>query len=104
MNGPNKLLRALSRTLCAIVALGAVAARAAAIEEPLDDPTFGSLTIYRATGKPRGVLFFASGTGGWNAELTAAARDAAKLDRVARRILHRLPPPPAAAARSPTRN
>ncbi len=104
MNGPNKLLRALSRTLCPIIALRAVATRAAVIEEPLDDPTFGSLTIYRATGKPRGVLLFASGTGGWNAELAAAARDAAKLDRVAQRIFDRPPPPPVAATRSPTRN
>ncbi len=48
----------------------------------LDDPTFGKLAVYHATDEPKGVILFASGTGGWNADLAAVARDVAKLEYV----------------------
>ncbi len=78
----NESMRALSRILCLTAGLSAAAARAEMTEEALDDPTFGKLAVYHATDEPKGVLLFASGTGGWNAELAAVAREAAKLDYV----------------------
>lgn len=72
----------LSRVLCLATALLTAAARAEMTEETLDDPTFGKLAVYYATDEPKGVLLFASGTGGWNTDLAAVARDVAKLDYV----------------------
>ena len=72
-----------SRVLCLIAALLAVAtARAEIAGETLDDPTFGKLTIQHPTDEPKGVVLFASGAGGWNADLTAVAREIAGLDYV----------------------
>ncbi len=72
----------LARTVWLIAALAAAGARAEPVEETLDDAGFGKLAVYRATDEPKGVLLFASGAGGWSAELTAAAREMAKLDYV----------------------
>ncbi|MDG4555475.1 MAG: AcvB/VirJ family lysyl-phosphatidylglycerol hydrolase [Candidatus Competibacter sp.] len=70
----------LRRMSYLIVALLASAARADAIEETLDSAIFGKLTVYHAADEPKGVVLFASGTSGWNAELAAAAREIANLD------------------------
>ncbi|MBS1223252.1 MAG: hypothetical protein H6R23_2872 [Proteobacteria bacterium] len=64
----------------ALLTLSAVWAEAA--EEVLDDATFGKLIIQQATDEPKGVVLFASGTSGWNAELTAVAKAVAELDYV----------------------
>ena len=73
----------LSRMLCSIAVLLAVsAAQAGPVEETLDHATFGKLAIYRATDEPKGVVLFASGAGGWNPDLAAAAQDMAGLDYV----------------------
>ncbi len=69
--------------MCLIAALLAVpAARADVVGETLDDPAFGPLTVERTTDEPKGVVLFASGKGGWNADLNAVVREVAKLDYV----------------------
>ncbi|MGB5065273.1 MAG: AcvB/VirJ family lysyl-phosphatidylglycerol hydrolase [Candidatus Competibacter sp.] len=73
-------MRVLSRILYLIAALLASAARAEIIEETLDNPIFGKLAVYHATDEPKGVVLFASGAGGWNAELATVAREIANLD------------------------
>jgi type IV secretory pathway VirJ component len=75
-------MRKLSRVLCLAAALLGANAPAEMIEAMLDDPTFGKLAVYHATDEPKGVILFASGTGGWNADLAAVARDVAKLEYV----------------------
>ena len=75
-------MRALPGILCLTVVLLAGLARAELIEEALDDPIFGQMAVYHATDEPKGVLLFASGTGGWNADLATVAGEAAKLDYV----------------------
>ncbi|MDS4068072.1 MAG: AcvB/VirJ family lysyl-phosphatidylglycerol hydrolase [Candidatus Competibacter sp.] len=76
-------MREPSSRLCLIAALLAVAAARADIAgETLDDPAFGRLTIQRTTDEPKGVVLFASGKGGWNADLNAVAQELAKLDYV----------------------
>lgn len=76
-------MREPSSRLCLIAALLAVAAARADIAgETLDDPAFGKLTIQRTTDEPKGVVLFASGKGGWNADLNAVAQELAKLDYV----------------------
>ncbi len=66
-----------------VVAVSAIAsARSEIVTESLDNPTFGSLTIQRTTNEPKGVVLFASGTSGWNADLTAMAQVIANLDYV----------------------
>jgi len=64
------------------LALLTAAAQAELVEETLDDPGFGRLAIYHAADEPKGVILFASGTGGWSADLAAVAREAAELDYV----------------------
>jgi type IV secretory pathway VirJ component len=78
----NKYLRSLSRILCLTAALLAVGARAEPVVGTLDDPKFGKLIIYHTVDEPKGVILFASGTGGWNTDLAAVARDVAKLEYV----------------------
>jgi len=56
------------------------AARADVVEETLDNPIFGKLAVYHTADEPKGVVLFASGAGGWNAELAAVAREIANLD------------------------
>ncbi|MCB1921736.1 MAG: virulence factor family protein [Candidatus Competibacteraceae bacterium] len=73
------LLRVLYLTI-ALLALSNAQAEIA--EETLDDAVFGRLAIYHTTDEPKGVVLFASGAGGWNADLTAVARDVAGLDYV----------------------
>jgi type IV secretory pathway VirJ component len=76
-------MRELLPRLYLIVALLAVpTARADIVGETLDDPAFGQLTIERTTDAPKGVVLFASGKGGWNADLNAVAQEVAKLDYV----------------------
>ncbi|MBL8251161.1 MAG: virulence factor family protein [Candidatus Competibacter sp.] len=80
----NKSMILLKR-VCAIgliAALVAAGARAEPVEETLEDAKFGKLAVYRATDDPKGVLLFASGAGGWNADLSAAAKEMAALDYV----------------------
>ena len=73
----------LSRALCLVAALLTIsAARADLVEETLDHAPFGKLIVYRATDEPKGVALFASGSGGWNSDLSAAAREIATLDYV----------------------
>jgi type IV secretory pathway VirJ component len=62
--------------------LAATATAAEVTEEILDDPSFGQLTVYQASEEPKGVALFASGAGGWSADLVAAARALAQLDYV----------------------
>lgn len=62
--------------------LATPAAWAETAQETLDDATFGKLSIQRTTDEPKGVVLFAAGTGGWTAELTAAAKAVAELDYV----------------------
>jgi type IV secretory pathway VirJ component len=79
----NPLMRRRWRVLGLTAALLATSvAWAETAKEPLDDATFGKLSIQRTTDEPKGVILFASGTGGWNAELTAAATAVAELDYV----------------------
>ncbi len=73
-------MRALSRMLYLIAVLLTSAARADVVEETLDNPIFGKLAVYHAADEPKGVVLFASGAGGWNAELAAVAREIANLD------------------------
>ncbi len=73
----------VSRVLYLIVVLLiASGARADIAEERLDNETFGKLIIDHTTDEPKGVILFVSGTGGWNAELAAAAKAVAELDYV----------------------
>ena len=62
--------------------LATPAAWAETTEETLDDATFGKLTVQRTADEPKGVILFASGTGGWSVELTTAAKAIAELDYV----------------------
>jgi len=64
------------------VLLATATVRAETAEETLDDTTFGKLIIRHIADEPKGVILFASGKGGWNAELTAAAKAVADLDYV----------------------
>ena len=73
-------MRALSRMLYLIAVLLTSAVRADVVEETLDNPIFGKLAVYHAADEPKGVVLFASGAGGWNAELAAVAREIANLD------------------------
>ncbi len=73
-------MRVFSRVLYLTAALLASAARAEIIEETLDDATFGKLAVYHVADEPKGVVLFASGAGGWNADLATAARAIANLD------------------------
>lgn len=66
----------------AVALLAAAATWAEPAETTLDDATFGKLMVRYATDEPKGVILFASGTGGWNAELAAAAKAVAGLDYV----------------------
>ena len=59
----------LSRMLYLIAVLLTSAARAGRRRETLDNPIFGKLAVYRTADEPKGVVLFASGAGGWNAEL-----------------------------------
>ena len=54
-----------------------VAVRAEVISETLETPDFGQLTIERTADEPKGIVLFASGAGGWSADLTAIAREIA---------------------------
>ncbi|MFO1424643.1 MAG: AcvB/VirJ family lysyl-phosphatidylglycerol hydrolase [Candidatus Competibacteraceae bacterium] len=62
--------------------LAAAATLAQPTEDALDNATFGKLMVRYATNEPKGVILFASGTGGWNTELTAVAKAVAELDYV----------------------
>ncbi len=81
MTIPNRFFT-LMRVLGLIVALLAPVAGAETAEEMLDDATFGKLSVQHTTDEPKGVVLFASGTSGWNVELTAAAKAVAELDYV----------------------
>jgi len=52
-------------------------ADAETVAETLETPEFGQLTIERTTDEPKGIVLFASGPGGWNADLTTVAREIA---------------------------
>lgn len=76
-------MRELSPRLCLIaILLASAAARADIAGETVNDPAFGKLTIERTTDESKGVVLFASGRGGWNADLNAVAQELAKLDYV----------------------
>ncbi|MCB1771931.1 MAG: virulence factor family protein [Candidatus Competibacteraceae bacterium] len=75
----HSLTRALYLT---VVLLAMPSAQADMAEETLDHPIFGRLTVYHATDEPKGIVLFTSGAGGWNADLTAVARNIADLDYV----------------------
>ena len=72
MNTLQKLLPGLTAVL-----LLTVAVRAEVISETLETPDFGQLTIERTADEPKGIVLFASGAGGWSADLTAIAREIA---------------------------
>ncbi len=72
----------LWRILGVIAILLASAPRAEVVEEPLDDPAFGKLIVYQESEEPKGVVLFASGIGGWNANLAAVAKAIAQLGYV----------------------
>jgi type IV secretory pathway VirJ component len=75
-----KLFRTLS--LIAVLLLIAVAVRAEVVTEIMETPDFGKLTIERTDDEPKGIVLFASGAGGWTADLTAIAREIADQDYV----------------------
>ena len=65
--------------LISITLLTTVTAQATIVEETLNHPTFGALAIYRTADDPKGIVLFPSGVDGWNADLTAVAREIADL-------------------------
>lgn len=73
MNTLQKLLLGLTAVLLLTVAH----AGAEVVSETLATPGFGTLTIERTADEPKGIVLFASGAGGWSADLTAIAREIA---------------------------
>lgn len=65
-----------------LLATATATVRAETAQDTLDHATFGKLIVWSSADEPKGVMLFASGTGGWNAELTAAATAVADLDYV----------------------
>ena len=52
-------------------------ADAETVAQTLETPEFGQLTIQRTTDEPKGIVLFAPGPGGWNADLTTIVREIA---------------------------
>lgn len=74
------LKRTLSLCLAAVLAV--TVARAELVEQPLEDATFGKLTVYQGSDEPKGVVLLAANTGGWTPETAAIAREIAQRDYV----------------------
>jgi type IV secretory pathway VirJ component len=69
----------MSRSFAASILI-AVAAAAAADQFPVEFGRFGTVTVYRATSRPRHVVLFVSGDGGWNLGVVDMARALTSLD------------------------
>ena len=79
---PRGLMRVLRLTAALLLLLTTVSPRAEVVEERLDVPAFGSLTLQRTSEEPKGVVLFASGMGGWGADVNTVAKAVAALDYV----------------------
>lgn len=70
----------LVRRLALCSALAVLPHAAAAVEEKLEVKPFGTMTIYHATPRPKNVVVFISGDGGWNLGVVDMARQLVPLD------------------------
>lgn len=68
-------------SLVALLTTFALTAKPAlATEEKLEVRPFGTLTLYHSTPRPRNVVVFISGDGGWNLGVVDMARELVRLD------------------------
>lgn len=66
--------------LTALLLAGAGAACAAATEETFRLEPFGTVTVYHQTARPKSVVLFVSGDGGWKLGVVDMARELAGMD------------------------